>query len=342
MKSSIGISLLALAVITGASVPVLAEEQPVTLRFSHFTPPAHPLHVTGIVPWAESIHEASGGSITIEIYPAQQLGQAGDHYDMARDGIADFALVNAGYHPGRFPIIATGEQPFMVTNARGGSAALDAWYRNYAEEEMSDTKFCIAHHHPPGTFHSKTPIRHPDDIRGRNVRPANATMAAFVSALGGQVFQVSAPEARDALERGIADALTFPWHSVLVFGIDNAVSYHLEIPLYATTFVWAMNRDSYDRLSDAQKEVIDAHCSNDWVERIAGGWQDAEDESREQIAGRDGHEVIVPTAEEAAAWRAAAEALEDRWAEAVRGAGKDPDEVRAALIAELEARDSAF
>ena len=43
-----------------------------------------------------------------------------------------------------------------------------------------------------------------------NVRPANATMAAYVSELGGQVFQVSAPEARDALERGIADALTFP------------------------------------------------------------------------------------------------------------------------------------
>jgi TRAP-type transport system periplasmic protein len=342
MNKTIGASALALAISAMAPAMALAQDDPVTLRFSHFTPPMHPLHVGGIVPWAESIHEASGGSITVEIYPGQQLGQAGDHYDMARDGIADFALVNAGYHPGRFPIIATGEQPFMVTNARGGSAALDAWYRAYAEEEMDDTHFCLAHHHPPGTFHSKVPIRHPDDVRGMNVRPANATMAAFVSALGGQVFQVSAPEARDALERGIADALTFPWHSVLVFGLDNSVSYHLEIPLYATTFVWAMNRDSYDRLSDAQKEVIDAHCSNDWVERVAGGWQDAEDESREQIAGREGHEVIVPTDEEVAAWREAAAGLEDRWAEAVRGAGKDPEEVRAGLIAELEKRDSAY
>ena len=51
---------------------------------------------------------------------------------MARDGIADFAYVNPGYQPGRFPIIAAGEMPFLIGNAKGGTAALDAWYRAYA------------------------------------------------------------------------------------------------------------------------------------------------------------------------------------------------------------------
>ena len=324
-----------------ASAP-LAQERDVTLRFSHFTPPMHPLHSQGLVPWAESIKEASGGSITVEIYPAQQLGRLPDHYDMARDGIADFALVNAGVQPGRFPIIATGEQPFQVANARGGSVALDAWYRAYAEKEMGDVKFCLAHHHPPGTIHAKFPVRVPADLAGKRIRPANATMAALVSAVGAQNVQVPAPEAREALERGVADAITFPWDSLLSFRMVDAVTYHLDMALYATTFVWVMNRASYDRLSDAQKAVIDAHCANDWVARVIEGWNVSEDESIAEISAMPGHETVTPTAEELALWREAAASLEARWAEGVRGAGEDPEAVRAALLAELEAQGARY
>ena len=53
---------------------------------------------------------------------------------MARDGIADLTYINPGYQPGRFPIIGAGELPFLCRNAKGGSQALDAWYRKYAEQ----------------------------------------------------------------------------------------------------------------------------------------------------------------------------------------------------------------
>ncbi len=43
--------------------------------------------------------------------------------------------------------------------------------------------------------------------------------------LGGQPVQVSAPEAREALERGVADAITFPWGPILLFGIDKSAKY---------------------------------------------------------------------------------------------------------------------
>lgn len=332
-------SACALALVASAAA---ASDNPVELRLAHWVPPTHPIQTEGMVQWAESINEASGGSITITLYPGQQLGQANDHYDMARDGIADIAFVNPGYQPGRFPIISAGELPFLVTNAKGGSAAIDAWYRQYAEEEMSDVKVCLVHLHSPGTFHSRNPIRVPGDIAGMNVRPAHATMAAFISELGGQNFQVSAPESRDALERGVADAITFPWNSILLFGIDAAVSYHLDMPFYATTFAWVMNPTTYDNLSDNQKQVIDDHCTTEWAERVASGWADYEDAGRIKLLEMEGHEGIVPTDEEVAAWREAAEPLRVRWAQGVSGAGHDPDEVMSGLMSELEARDSAY
>ncbi len=42
----------------------------------------------------QSVEKASGGTIKYKIYPSEQLGKAFDHYDMARDGIADMTYIN--------------------------------------------------------------------------------------------------------------------------------------------------------------------------------------------------------------------------------------------------------
>src|SRR5213080_4427736 len=124
------------------------------LKLSHCVPPTHPLQ-KAMEEWGASIEKASNGTIKSKVFPSQQLGKAFDHYDMARDGIADLTYVNPGYQPGRFPIIAAGELPFLIANGKGGIRAVDAWYRKHAEKEMRDVKFCLAFVHDPGSFHSK-------------------------------------------------------------------------------------------------------------------------------------------------------------------------------------------
>src|SRR5215467_645338 len=123
-----GLALLGLAL---GAVPAAAADKTVELKLSHWVPPSHPLQ-KAMEDWGASIEKDSGGTIKYKVYPAQQLGKAFDHYDMARDGIADLTYVNPGYQPGRFPIIGAGELPFLMTNAKGGTQALDAWYRKYA------------------------------------------------------------------------------------------------------------------------------------------------------------------------------------------------------------------
>lgn len=342
-KTTLMSSCAAIAVALATTTAAVAQDAPVTLRLAHWVPGTHPIQELGMEMWAESINEASDGTISIDIYPAQQLGQAADHYDMARDGISDISFINPGYQPGRFPIIAAGEIPFLFSNATGGSAALDAWYRPYAETEMDDVKYCLAHLHSPGTFHSRSPIQVPADIEGMNVRPAHATMASFISELGGQNFQVSAPESRDALARGVADAITFPWNSILLFGIDEAVSYHTDMPLYATTFAWVMNQGAYDRMSEAQQEVIDSHCTTEWAERVATGWAEVEDSGREELLGMDGHEAVEVSDDDVNAWRSAAEPLRAMWVESVSEQGHDDAEAMlASLIDEIEARGASY
>jgi TRAP-type C4-dicarboxylate transport system substrate-binding protein len=316
-----------------------AQDKPVELRFAHWLPPTHPLAKTGFEPWAKSVEAASNGSIKIVFFPAQQLGKAADHYDMARDGIADMTWSNPGYQAGRFPMFAAGELPMLMSKPGGGSAALDAWYEKYESAEMKDIRVCFAHVHV-GTIHSKQPITEPAQVRGMKVRPANGTVQAFVSLLGGTNVQVSAPEARDALEKGVADMITFPWHSIITFGIDKVVKFHNDMRFYASTFVWTMNKDWYNKLAAGQKKVIDDHCNNEWAAKVGAAWGDNEDSGQQKMEKLPGHTIVQLSAEQKKAWRDAAEPLYADWVAEATKAGHDGKASLEALRSELKARDA--
>lgn len=328
----------AVMTLTGAMDRVQAQEKTFNLRISHWVPPSHPLQ-KALEEWGASVEKASGDTIHYKVYPSQQLGKAFDHYDMARDGIADLTYVNPGYQPGRFPIIAAGELPFLVANAKGGSQALDAWYRKYAAKEMSDVKFCLAFVHDPGTFHSRSQkIVVPADVKGLKIRPAHATMATWVTQLGGNNVNASAPEVRDILERGVADAVTFPWGSVPLFGIDKVTKYHMNAPLYVTTFALVFNKARYEEMSPRQKKVIDDHCTNEWALKVAGPWADFEHGGIAKIKAEAGHEVYDLTPAQLTEWKKSAEPLVNSWANNVRKTGVDAE----AAMRELRASLSKF
>ena len=94
-----------------------AQDKTFELKLAHWVPPSHPLQ-KALEDWGSSVEKASGGTIKYKVYPSQQLGKAFDHYDMARDGIADLTYINPGYQPGRFPIIGAGELPFLSRTPR--------------------------------------------------------------------------------------------------------------------------------------------------------------------------------------------------------------------------------
>lgn len=112
-----GALALTLALAASAMVPALAQDKPVQIKLSSWVPAQHPLN-PALQAWADDIKKASNGSITAILFPSEQLGKAFDHYDMARDGIADFSYVNPGYQPGRFPVMAGASLPFLFANGK--------------------------------------------------------------------------------------------------------------------------------------------------------------------------------------------------------------------------------
>jgi len=342
------IALAAPAVVAGlagllaAAQPAQAQDKTIELKLSHWVPPTHPLQ-KAMQEWGASVEKASGGTIKFKIFPSQQLGKAFDHYDMARDGIADFTYVNPGYQPGRFPIIAAGELPFLVGDAKGGIRAIDAWYRKYAGKEMKDVKYCFSFILDPLTWHSKTKkIVVPGDIKGMKVRPSQGTVAAWVTLLGGSNVQASATEVRDVIDKGVAEAVTFPWGSVPLLGVDKVTKYHMDAPLHTVTFQWLMSPKTYAAMSASQKKVIDDHCTTDWAAKFASPWADFERAGLEKVRAMPGHEVYKITDAQLAEWKKSAEPLHKKWADDVKKAGGDPDAIMKDLTATLAQYKAAY
>ena len=314
---------VALGLASVGSSQAQSTDKPVALKLSSWLPAQHSLN-PAFQAWADDLKAASGGTINSTLFPSEQLGKAFDHYDMAKDGIADFTYVNPGYQPGRFPIFSALSLPFLINNAKAGSAAMDAWYRPYAAKEMKDVHFCFAFAHDPGTFHSRKKILLPSDVKGLKVRPATATIGQMITLLGGTNVQASAPESRDMLERGVAEAITFPWGSLSLFGIDKVVKFHMDTPLYVTPFIWAMNKDKYESMSPAQKKAVDSHCTSEWAEKVGSAWADFEISGHTKLSADPGREVYKLTPEQLSAWKQAALPLEKQWAEEVKKKGEDP------------------
>ena len=338
MKSISVAALGAAAILISAS----AQAAEVELRLAHWLPPTHPVQTLGIEPWIESIRAASDGRIDVTVFPASQLGAAPDHYDMARDGIADITYTNPGYQAGRFPIYSLAEIPFHATNAKKGAKALHEWYEKHAQTEMADVVFCVINPHDPGTIHSKVPIRVPEDIRGKNIRPAHATMARFVNLLGGASVQVPAPEAREAISKGTADAITFPWNSIYIFGIDSETKHHLDMPFYLSSQMLLINKGTYEGMSEENRKVMDDHCTSDWSEKFSTGWADNEYSGRQKMIDSGEHTLYEPTEAEVQLWRDAAAPLVDAWKEDVKAKGADPEAIYSEYVESLKAHDSLY
>lgn len=308
-----------------------------TLRLSHFLPPGQYLDEQFHV-WADALKEASNGELDVTIFPAGQLGGPGDHYDMAKNGIADVTWIIPGYSPGVFPIIELVDLPFMIGADQPVAArAVNHWYAQYAETEMPDVHVCVAHVSGAASLHSDEPFAVPADLKGMNVRTSGSALSALVSDLGASAVQVPGPEIRATVDRGMVDALFYPWGSLVTFGVEDKATYHLGTNFYYNASAVVFNKAKYEGLSDSQREAVDSVCTDEWAAKLLSTWAEADRDTRARFLEDDKHTFHMLTDEELALWREAAQPGFDRWAETVRAKGLDPDEVRQGLIDAVEA-----
>ena len=314
-----------------------------TLRFGTWVPvTTHP--TPGFEAWMASLEEASGGEIDVELYPSGQLGNPRDHYNMARDGIADITWAVPAFEPGRFPVFAAMEMPFMTTDASIASGVFHEWYDQYAAEEMSEVMFCLVTMAPNGKLSfSDQEIVNYSDLSGLRMRPAGTLITQYFTEAGAVPVAIPASEAQQAFERGMLDGIAFPTRTLIPFGMDRSVFYHMQMIFYAVPAAIVVNRASYDGLSDQGKAAIDSHCTPEWSRQINGMWSDWEEEANQILADADERHVFYEVPAEAQEeWIEASMSIRDFWMADVAEELENPQAALDQLLDALSAAGAAY
>ncbi|MCV2894290.1 TRAP transporter substrate-binding protein [Lentibacter sp. XHP0401] len=324
MKNALkGLAVAAALTATG----VTAQAQEVTLKLHQFLPAQANVPKFVIDPWIERVQEASGGKIKIDHYPSMQLGGTPpDLIGQVQDGVADITWTVLGYTPSRFPQAEVFELPFMMNNAEATSRAF--W--EFAEANMFDTdlkdfKVLGVWVHGPGLIHSKSPITTVSDLNGVKLRAPTRIINKMVSDLGATPVGMPVPAIPEALSKGVIDAAVIPWEVTSALKVPELVQNHTEFgneSLYTTAFVFAMNKQKYESLSDEMKAALDSQSGADFS-ALAGKTQGEGDAPARKLAVEAGNNIITLTDEQVAEWKAAASNVEAGWVEDMNGKGFD-------------------
>ena len=236
-----------------ASGPAPAE----TLRIANWVPSVH--HMTNTLAlWADSVKEASGGKLTLEV-DKTALAKPPGQYDLAVNGIRDLTWGVPAYTPGRFVALRLMEMPFLSPSAEVGSEAAWVWYERNGliEKEFGDTHLITLWVHSPGVLHTKKRVATLEDLKGVKLRVGGGGVF-LAKQLGAVPVAMPATKAHESLLRGITGGAFFPFEAIKGFRLQKLVTHHLRVPggLYTVPFFLTMNKRKWASLGPGAKEAL--------------------------------------------------------------------------------------
>ena len=327
------------------SMTMAAGAQEFTFSIHHFLSPKAPAQTVLLEPWVEAVQEASDGRIQFEIFPSMSLGgKPPELFSQVRDGAADLVWTLPGYTPGTFPRT----EVFELPNVHGGDArATNLAIQDLMDDlsaDFEDVHPILVHVHSGNAVHlASGEITSASDFNGLKVRSPSRTGAWVLEALGAEPVGMPVPALPQALAKNTVDAGLVPFEVAIPLGLAELTSASVELDEGArfgtSTFLFAMNKASYESLPDDLKQVIDDHSGMALAAEIGVAWNEIEPVGK-RLAVDAGNSVLSLSAEATAEFEAPFEAVAERWVEEVSGNGIDAasllEKARAAVASHAE------
>src|SRR3546814_5391067 len=95
--------LSTIAIATALAFSVWQSAEARDLRFAYYPNPTHVYAEKAWTPFGKELGERTGGELNVNMFPAQQIGSAGDSVRMLQTGVADFIFFSPPYPPQVLP-----------------------------------------------------------------------------------------------------------------------------------------------------------------------------------------------------------------------------------------------
>ncbi len=248
----------AAAIAFAASVPhaTIAEE----LSVANFVPPQHHTNAVLFKWFADEVAERSGGSMTVRVYPAGQLGAGPvQQYKRAVEGVADITFGLQAYTPAIFPRSMLIIPPGKARTAKEATERLQAVYDEHLAEEYKDVKLLGIFTTAGNVWAATSDVSTLGGLQGAKMVPYAAMTTPIVEALGAVPVQMPVTEMYTGLSTATIDATTATYNNITAPWNFWDVASHLvsNVPVQHAVFFVAMNKERYEGLTDEHRAIID-------------------------------------------------------------------------------------
>ena len=267
------------------------------IKLAHGLDVSHPVH-KAMVFMGERLVEKSGGKMSLDIYPSQQLGSERECLELLQIGSLGMTKVSTGVLENFAPQLKVFGLPFLFRDAAHRFEVLEG---PIGEELLNASipqrlKGLAFYDAGSRSFYTKEPIESPQDLQGLKLRVMESQTAInMVKYLGGSPTPISWGELYTALQQGVVDGaennlpsfyLSHHYEVCKYFLVDE----HTALPdeLLISTVLWN------DLSPEEQKWVKEAAMESAEFEKKI--WHEAEMEALTEIQ-KAGVKVTYPDKE---------------------------------------------
>jgi TRAP-type C4-dicarboxylate transport system substrate-binding protein len=270
------------AVLTAGLLATSAQAQEVTLKavtsFAEKTTYSKPFER-----FIERVNAAGKGVIQInyiggpKAMPPFEVGKA------LAGGVIDIANATGAFYTNVMPesdAWKLTERPMSELRKNGGYDAMAAIYA----QKMNAIFLARLVDNNPFHLYLNKPISKAD-LTGLKLR-ITPVYRDFFQALGATVVQTAPGEVYTALERGVVDGYGWPITGVFDLGWQEKTKYRVDPGFYTAEVSVLVNKTTWDKLSDAQKAVLNKAAMQGEGEAVAEfAAENAKDTKRQAEAG---------------------------------------------------------
>lgn len=228
---------------------------------------------------ADNLDKLSGGTIKMKVYEPGKLVAPPEILDAVSTGKVNAGYATAGYWQGKMPAAAlfsaipfgpeAGEYLAWLFHGNGLSLYQEMYDR--AGYNVHTVPCAISPPETSGWF--TKPIETPEDLKGLNMRFFGLG-AKVMEKMGVGTVQLPGGEIFGALEKGAIDATEFSLPQVdQTLGLHKIAKYNYFPGWHqqATVFELLINKDTWNKMDDQQKTVVEVTCKASLLDSYAEG-----------------------------------------------------------------------
>ncbi|MEM1372757.1 MAG: TRAP transporter substrate-binding protein [Pseudomonadota bacterium] len=302
----IGMSAVVAAGVAIGALAAKAEE----LTVATFVPPQHHTNTVLFGWFAEELEARSGGSLTMQLFPAGQLGAGPvQQYKRAVEGVADITFGVSAYTPALFPKTMLAIPPGKAANSAEATQRLLSVFDEYLADEYEDVKVIALSTAAGIGIASTRALSTLEEMDGAKVVPYAALTTPIIEAMGAVPVQMPVTEMYTGLSTGTIDGayatynnMTPPWNFW-----DVASHFTVNVPVQHAVIFVVMNKERYMGLSDEHRAISDDLSGEAASMKLAESFDGADAKSLATMQDTSGknYELVTVSAEERARMDAA-------------------------------------